>query len=386
MANQQTYALPPIAAVSPSLAETLRNCPLQAGISRINGVRDYVLGNPKAWLGTAYHEVLERLWDDPNPLDENVRIEGLWNKAISTLQAKAIAHRLNRRFSIPEHWPGYHLVHAFAILRAQMALRDQPRDPKSSAATVSVIREQNFSAMKGKLIGKPDVIIGNEIRDYKSGRIYDETADGKQTIKQAYVRQLRLYGRLVEERLGVCPTKGVLLPMQGEAVEVALDSETCAVEATEAVQLLDVYNSRLQSVPTVSSLAMPSPQICRWCQYKALCTGFWENVNETWTDGLGSACVRGTVSSAPQPIHNGKALSLTMANTTGTIAVPVTIAPLESTVHANVAAWRPGDIARVINLYRRNDGQLAPTAATVCLRDHDCAGLSVPANETRTRD
>src|ERR1035441_8164600 len=123
--------------------------------------------------------------------------------------------------------------------------------------------------------------------------------------------------------------------MQGEAVEVALDSETCAVEATEAVQLLEAYNRRLQSVPTVSSLAMPSPQTCRWCQYKALCPGFWENVNETWTDGLGSACVRGTVSSAPQPIHNGKAFSLTIANTTGTSAVPATIPPLEGSGPAN---------------------------------------------------
>ena len=48
-----------ITAVSPSLAELLRLCALRAGLSRLATTRPLVLGNPKAWLGTAYHEVLE---------------------------------------------------------------------------------------------------------------------------------------------------------------------------------------------------------------------------------------------------------------------------------------------------------------------------------------
>jgi hypothetical protein len=125
--------------------------------------------------------------------------------------------------------------------------------------------------MGGKLVGKPDVIIGNEIRDYKSGRIYEESADGKQSVKETYVRQLRLYGRLVEEHLGVSPTKGILLPMQGTPVEVSLNRQDCAVESEKAVRLLDSYNAQLQCVSTASNLATPSPQACRWCQYKAIC-------------------------------------------------------------------------------------------------------------------
>lgn len=226
--------------------------------------------------------------------------------------------------------------------------------------------------MNGRLIGKPDVIMGSEIRDYKSGRIYDEAPDGKQTIKQAYVRQLRLYGRLVEEHLGLCPTRGVLLPMQGAAVEVILEPQACAAEAEDAVRLLDAYNSRLQTARTASDFATPSPQACRWCQYKAVCPAFWENVNEGWTESLGSACVRGTLDGPPQPIHNEKALALKVTNTSGSASVPLTIAPLERTVHANVALWQSGDLVRVINLFRRNDGQLAPTPTTVCLRERDC--------------
>jgi hypothetical protein len=302
MEEQRTYELPPISAVSPSLAETLRNCPLQAGISRIQAIRIYVLGNPKAWLGKAYHAVLERLWA-PGKVDSESRFDELWGNAIAALQAQAIAHPMNKRFADPVRWPGYHLVRAFALLRAQEALSSQTPTPISTGYTGRVIREKDLFAMDGKLVGKPDVIIGNEIRDYKSGRIYEEDSDGNQSVKEAYIRQLRLYGRLVEEHFGVCPTKGVLLPMQGAAVEISLNHQACASESEEAIRLLDGYNSQLQTTGAVSDLAAPSPTACRWCQYKVLCPAFWENVNEGWTEGLGGGCVQGTLECAPQPIH-----------------------------------------------------------------------------------
>src|SRR5262249_1710927 len=55
-----TLALPEIRATSPTLAETMRSCLMRAGLSRASGSSSFVLGNPKAWLGTAYHEVLEK--------------------------------------------------------------------------------------------------------------------------------------------------------------------------------------------------------------------------------------------------------------------------------------------------------------------------------------
>lgn len=376
MARQQIYELPLIPTISPSLAETLRSCPLQAGISRIKAVRSYVLGNPKAWLGTAYHQVLEQVWG-LEPFDLESRIEELWLNAIKKLQVQAEAHPLNRRFANPEQWQGYHLVRAFTLLRAKQALHFQPREPVARAPTAPVFREQQFSAMNGKLIGRPDVILGNEIRDYKSGRIYDEAPDGNQTVKQAYVRQLRLYGRLVQEQLALCPSRGVLLPMDGDAVEVPLDPQACATEANEAVGLLDTYNDQIQSSSTAADLATPSPHACRWCQYKALCPAFWEHVNATWMEGLRNSCVRGTLVCAPRTIHNDKALSITLASMAGTTTGLLTISPLEASIHSNVASWQSGDVVCVVNLYRRNDGQLAPTPATVCVRELDSVTFGV---------
>ncbi|MES9812727.1 MAG: hypothetical protein ABW155_14265 [Candidatus Thiodiazotropha sp.] len=79
--------------------------------------------------------------------------------------------------------------------------------------------------MPSKIIGKPDVIIGDEIHDYKSGSVYEDTPEGKQIIKQGYIRQLRLYGYLVYEVQGYWPAKGKLHPMLGESVEIDLDPD-----------------------------------------------------------------------------------------------------------------------------------------------------------------
>lgn len=278
MDHQKAYELPFIPAVSPSLAERLRVCPLQAGISRIENIRAYVLANPKAWLGTAYHSVLEHLWQS-SPLGDDALIEELWSKSIKTLQIEAAAHPLNRRFTTAEKWPGYYLVRAFTVVRGKEALREKSKEERAIPANSRVFREQKFSAMNGKLVGKPDVIYGSEIRDYKSGRVYEDTDDGTLMIKRTYVRQLRLYGRLVEESLGWCPSKGILLPMDGEAVEIPLDSQACAAEAAEAISLLNTYNERVKKRPAVIDLATPSPSACGPCEYKGLCPAFWENVD-----------------------------------------------------------------------------------------------------------
>ncbi|MBC8877041.1 MAG: PD-(D/E)XK nuclease family protein [Planctomycetes bacterium] len=375
--NTLVFELEPIPTVSPSLAETLRNCPLQAALSRVSSIRGLVLGNPKAWLGTAYHEVLKKLWSPTGEvLTDDELVEHLWASAINTARQRATAHPLNRRFAEPERWPGYCLARACVQIRAQEALAEQPRQAaitEASGSSAATVREQDLTAMNGKLAGKPDVVMDEEIRDYKSGRIYDETPDGTKTIKEAYVRQLHLYGHLVNETRGHCPRKGRLLPIQGETAEIDLHPEMCAAEAAEAVNLLDAFNTQLANASDASDLATPSAAACRWCQFKALCPAFWSTVNEDWAQELGSAAVCGVLKESPALIHNGRAFSITIAVRAGTTeATDVTIAPVEKAVHGDLANLQVGDAVRIVNLYQRRNGQLAPTSATLCFREADC--------------
>lgn len=91
----------------------------------------------------------------------------------------------------------------------------------------------------------------------------------------------------------------------------------------------------------------------------------------TWIECIASASIRGTLFGTPKSIHNGQAFSITVASTAGTTTGTVTVAPLESSTHGDLASWQAGDLVSVVNLYRRNDGQLAPTTRTVCMREVD---------------
>jgi len=159
--------LPVITATSPSLAETMRACPLRAGISRGARSSGYVLGNPKAWLGTAYHEVLEKIASAVSgDGDVDAAANQLWNDAIATQYQRTLAHPLDRRFGSPETWPGYHLVRASALLRAREQIATGgPGFGASETVEGETIRERQFAAFGGKLVGKPDVIRRPEVID-----------------------------------------------------------------------------------------------------------------------------------------------------------------------------------------------------------------------------
>lgn len=386
--NDDEITLELIAAASPTLVESIRICPLQAGLSRISALDEYVLGNPKAWLGTAYHEVLENLWTKYHELSDDGVIERLWSDAIQRLMMDASCHPLNSRFGTPQKWPGYNLARAFVQIRAEEALAEKPRSSEAPPQRPrgSAQREEKLWAMGGKLTGKPDLLLGDEIRDYKSGRIVETSADGQEVVKRAYINQLLLYGHLVHEATGRCPSKGALLPMQGQVVEVDLDPESCAAAASEAVDVLDQYNQRIETSSDVSVLATPSPTACRWCQYKTLCPAFWTHVKNDWAEELGTFAVSGVLTRDPETIHNGKATSIALSVVAGTSDEPeVVISPLDGTVHGSVLAnLSNGNSVRIVNLFRRRDGTVAPTVATVCIRPEDCPRLSVGSSGSNT--
>lgn len=244
-----------IRTTSPTLAETMRICSLRAGLSKAAGSSGFVLGSPAAWLGTAYHEVLEKIGEACIcPDDAETTIELLWSQAVATQQRRVETHALNHRFGPPPTWPGYHVTRASVALRArELVARPTPMagvssSPASEPGKAASVRERQFTAFGGRLSGRPDVIRNEEILDYKSGAIVEHDEDLQaDVVKNAYVRQLRIYGFLVKETLGWWPKRGQLLPIAGDGIEVALTPLDCSLEATDAVTLLDAYNGKIQA-------------------------------------------------------------------------------------------------------------------------------------------
>jgi hypothetical protein len=371
-------SLPVIQATSPTMAETMRACRLRAGLSRASGSASYVLGNPKAWLGTAYHEVLEHIAGVETTADVEATAVRLWDEAVAAQHQRASAHPLDRRFGSPETWPGYHLARASALLRArELVAACGARSGADGSGDASTIRERQFVAASGKLVGKPDVIRDQQVVDYKSGAIFEYDEDSQSdVVKAAYVRQLRIYGFLVKEVLGWWPSRGVLLPYAGAGVEVRLDPSECTREATEAVARLDDYNSKVTGGESPEQLAEPSPRTCKWCSFKLICAPLWSTVGVEWSKQLDGAIVEGVAHEPPRAIHGGAAKSLAIDVQKGSEERGrVQIAPLNDNVHPALAAVTSGDRVRVVGLRTRSDGSLVPAPRTVVARVDDLPDL-----------
>jgi hypothetical protein len=368
-----TVEVPEIQATSPTLAETMRACLLRAGLSRAAGTSNFVLGNPKAWLGTAYHEVLEKIAAvnlEEQPLENAV--ERLWNRAIAALETRAGAHVLDRRFGSPTKWPGYYVARASASLRAQELVRGAT--PVASATKQGtdtgppgVIREQEFSGFRGRLHGRPDVVRNSEVIDYKSGTVLEhDAATQTDVVRASYVRQLRIYGYLIRQTLGWWPRRGVLLPLGGAGVEVALDPYECEQEANEAMILLESYDEKLRNAAEPEDVASPSATVCRWCPYKLICPSFWRTSSPAWSGHLDGAAVEGALVGDPGVIHGGAARAIALNVEAGSEAHRrVQIAPLNPDTHASVSVLAAGDRVRLVGLRTRADGVLVPTQRTI---------------------
>jgi hypothetical protein len=378
--------IPAISAISPTLAETMRLCHLRAGISKIGAISSLTLGNPKAWLGTAYHEVLEKIVDVDLQLEDlESAAARLWDQAIRDQHQRNLHHPLNCRFGPPETWPGFHMVRASALVRVRelaggTASFSAEGPDHAGTKCGGIIRERSFAAFDGRLVGRPDVIRGREIIDYKSGTIMevDEVAQ-TDVVKAAYVRQLRIYGFVVRETLGRWPERGVLLPFVGPSVEVPLNPTDCTREATEAIELLDAYNSKLESGMPVSELATPSPAVCKWCPFKLLCVAFWRAASSAWSGNLDGAAIEGHLAEEPRTIHAGAAFAVSLDVSAGSETLErKQVTPLNPNVHPIVGSLSAGDHIRFVGLHARPDGVLVPTQRTIIAKVNDLPDVVVP--------
>ncbi len=224
----------------------MRGCMLRAGFSRCAQLQPFVLGNPKAWLGTAYHKVMEQL---PAILggggDPLAKADTIWSAEIARLEQEAGNHPLNARFGPALSWKGYFLVQATLRLRIEEALAGWSAAPAvAPSALTPAAREIEITASHGKLRGKIDIIRGDDLIDYKTGSIFEEEEIGSPpVVKFAYVRQLRIYAWLAHSSTGRWVKRGLLYPLAGAPVEVPIVPAECEGEAAEAVAVLDAYNA-----------------------------------------------------------------------------------------------------------------------------------------------
>jgi hypothetical protein len=364
-------SLPVIPTTSPSLAEAMRGCLLRAGLSRCGQLQPFIPGNPKAWLGTAYHKVMEEL---PTILggggDPLANADAIWNAEIARLEQEASSHPLNARFGPAVSWKGYFLVQATLRLRIEEAIPAWSAASPGTSTSPSAAREVEITTSQGKLRGRIDMIRGDDLIDYKTGSIFeDDEITGVSAVKPAYVRQLRIYAWLARSSTGQWVKRGLLYPLAGAPVEVPIVPAECENEAAQAVALLDKYNAGVAASTSMTAMASPSPDACRWCPFKPLCPAFWTTVNPGWIGQLDGEAIRGTVAAPPQPLLAPGAYSLLIDVEGGTVepGTSIRLAPLPGHVHHALAGLAPGQRVTLTRIGRKANGSLFPLLQTVLL-------------------
>jgi hypothetical protein len=147
----------------------MRLCRLRGALAATHETDRWVLHDPRAWLGIAFHRVMKAIRPGATPADAEL----VWNTAVAQAAAAASLHPLDSRFSIPERWPSYFLLRQRALASAsKIASRARPTSDSRLACSASPETargpERLFEARDGRLAGRPDHFDGHNLTEYKS--------------------------------------------------------------------------------------------------------------------------------------------------------------------------------------------------------------------------
>ena len=284
----QGPTLEAVAYISPSRLYTLATCFLQFGFYSDGPFRVHVFVGPRARLGTASHQFLERILkgqlDEVPRTDRTTRLNELWHEILVQEESKVLESELERHFGPADRWPGYHMIRARSVHLGREILDRRGHGIRGVGASQT---EVMYLAFNGKLKGRADVVFTRngttEIEDYKTGEIFDRIGDSEvPLIKAQYRRQLLLYSAMHHDVTGRWPTKAHLIPLTGDRASITIDPVEAETEAIAAISLLDQYNAKIATVENTDILANPSPSVCRHCNYRLFCAPFWSVVSPDW--------------------------------------------------------------------------------------------------------
>jgi len=351
---------------TPTLWANMRLCRLRAVLSSTREADAWVLQNPSAWLGTAFHRLMAQA-----PTSDQ-EAESLWSATIDRLADAAAVHPLNRRFASPERWPGYFLIRQRAIASAVQPRTAGAWGPVRSSSGQAG-NERLIEARGGRLAGKPDRYDSRSITEYKSS-LPDPTWEEAPSIIDGFWRQLRLYAVLVAEE-GSWPAVLRIVAASGQSLERQVDRRECEAEADAAVCDLEATNNLLARADD-HSLATPSEVACAQCPYQAICPAFWAWAAKSRWPKLRRQAARGEIVGVDHG-SDGDLYSLTLQLDGRFGAEGPQPLALRRSVQGDFSGRRLGSGVRVTQALLRPDGRLRADILT-CVAAEDSVPRLVP--------
>lgn len=271
----------------PSTVNQLSQCFLQFAFSRdVRFSSVLKRSNTYTSLGSAAHRLTEAVWrgDFALAADDEIRemLNSSWEELVEKEYKKLQQHWSGRDVPVPKEWPFYSITRAKTIRRllAEIA-RHQQQEPKSDQHHTSWI-EKEFVDEELQLKGIPDRVItqqdGFYVFDIKTGHSISE-------ISTPYRRQLLLYAHLVAQNTGLKPLAMAIIRAGGETIWENISSQDIQNCLDEVKTTTEAFvNTKSEDI---LSTASPSPDVCRFCDYKVVCKAYWEDLNPSWEDYRG---------------------------------------------------------------------------------------------------
>jgi hypothetical protein len=363
----------------------MRLCALRGAFAASSAAGSLVLHDPRAWLGTAFHKVMEAA---AQPGATEAAAEQTWTTAVAEAATAAALHPLDARYAAPDRWPGYFLLRQRALASAKRIIAEnvggqRKVPPGSSTSGSGASAERLLLARGGRLAGRPDLFDGGVLTEYKSS-IPDPAWRGAAAIVEGFRRQLRLYAAIIAETLGRWPAQGRIVAASGQTMDVPLDPRACEAEVSDALAALDSLDQQLAGGASPSVLARPGEEACAGCPFQALCPPFWPWLAAAGSVGLPETAAAGVLYRI-EPGLDGDLYTAYLS--VHQPSVPPGILPLvlRRSVHGDLTASPAGADWRIISAKQKPDGRLRADPST-CVFALDDLPSVVTANAPADHD
>jgi CRISPR/Cas system-associated exonuclease Cas4 (RecB family) len=242
--------------------------------------------NTFAALGTIAHELTELIWKrgiNDTPIEDLKRVlEKKWDEYAQSSYEKLCGEWDGRDVPPPKDWPYFSMTRARTIRRLVNEVTEHRSNLDINRQVPRPLIETELVDELLRLKGIPDRVTfrddGFFVFDIKTGHAIEE-------ISMPYRRQLLLYAHLVKKHTGLEPLAVALIRAGGDVIwedVTSADIEDCVADVMERINR---YSKIVKTDPL--SLASPSPDACRFCDYKAICTAFWEDQDTEWEEHRG---------------------------------------------------------------------------------------------------
>ena len=335
--------------LSPSLANTLRQCRLRAATDNDNSYNDLKRPHVSSSLGSVCHllfqDVNNGMFDDLSALDASaikLRLAAEFDKRVLDARDELVESWDTIEVPDPQRWPGYQMARV-RILRyiAQKVVRRAGYS--YTVNSISSDSESWISSTDGMIVGRIDLVEQTEnsveLIDLKSGQT--NGSGEAEEIRPEYKEQLMLYAYMWNENNGNWPDKLSVQTLDGNRISFSPSPDECLLVAREATALLRELNEEVENGVSPSQLANPSPDNCKYCPYQGGCDPFLEAIKESWD--WYKKCVYGCVQewgSEGQQSH----LDLTvLRGNTGKECVSVRVLGIREDMH-----FQAGDLVSIV--------------------------------------